>query len=51
MRVYLSAAPAERRTLRLLGARWDALVGAFWVDTRWPDLHRFDRWLPQGLGL
>lgn len=46
-RIYLrTPRPAEDRTLRLLGARWDRTAGAFWVDRRWPDIARFARWLP-----
>lgn len=36
--------PAERQTLRALGARHDD--DGWWVDDTWPDLRRFDRWLP-----
>ena len=47
MRVYLrDVTLAERDTVRLLGARRDADHHAWWVDDTWPDLHRFDRWLP-----
>lgn len=46
-RIYLRpVAAAEQRTVRALGARWDRVPALWWVDDTWPDLRRFDRWLP-----
>ena len=46
-RLYLRPVPLhEQRTVRLLGARWDAERRLWWVGAEWGDLARFERWLP-----
>jgi Domain of unknown function (DUF5710) len=48
VRLYLAPVPAEqRRTVQLLGARWDSRERRFWMDPAWPNAGAFTRWLPQ----
>lgn len=44
---YGSSAWTEQKPLvKALGARYDPRQYRWWVDSRWPDLARFTRWLP-----
>jgi hypothetical protein len=46
-RLYLTPVPAaQRRTVQLLGARWDSTERLFWFDPAWPNAGAFTRWLP-----
>jgi len=48
LRLYLDPVPAsERKTVQLLGARWDTTERLFWIDPEWNDASRFFRWLPE----
>jgi hypothetical protein len=52
VRLYLDPVPAsERKTVQLLGARWDTTERLFWIDPAWNDASRFLRWLPADFAL